>query len=519
MKRAVASIVLPVLFIASPARAVPAVHDVIVRLDGAASTDVVERLARAAGGFRIGARWHIINAFAASMTDEQRALLTSLPHVVRVEPDLIVHATASNARSSFGVTKAVTDFGVTGDRDGAARTWTRTDVVACVVDTGIDTTHVDLDGGQVIAWRDFVNARTTPYDDNGHGTHVSSILAGQGDGSASYKGVAPGTALIGAKVLDSSGSGASSRIISGVQFCVDQHVRVINLSLGSSVSSDGTDALSAAVNSAASAGTVPVVAAGNSGPAERTIGTPAAAASALTVCSMADTGVNGFFVSTFSSRGPTADGRVKPDICGPGESIRAAKANSGNGYVTLSGTSMATPFVAGVVALMLDANPAMTPSSVKSAVMQTAQDWRTAGADSDTGAGRLQAYEAIKKAGSYTGTGPSVPGHWMQSQSLATSSEDRWKLVVTSATAPIALTLIIPSASASKDFDLYLAYDSGSGLIYEGSSETAARQETVGFNPSATGTYYAIVRSYAGSGSYYLDLSYKGNAPALGSNG
>src|SRR5262249_51788931 len=156
-----------------------------------------------------------------------------------------------------------------------------------------------------------------------------------------------------------------------------------------------------------------------------------------------------------------------------GQSIRAAKANSGNGYVTYSGTSMATPFVAGVAALMLDAAPGLTPASLKSMILSTAQDWRTTGADSDTGAGRLQAYQAIERAGSFTGTPPVVPSHWMEgSRALgATGSEDGWALPVTSISAPIAITLIIPSASSSKDFDLYLE-TAGTTIA---SSETTTR--------------------------------------------
>jgi serine protease AprX len=518
VKRSIVLSLIFVLIAGSPARAVEHPHDVIVRLRVPASHQIIQTLQRRVGSFGVGARWHLIDGFAASLTDAQARALASEPNVLSMQPDAPMRATSSNARSSFGVTKAATDFGVTGDRDGNVRHWSALDVVACVIDTGIDATHVDLDQGQVIGWHDYVSGRSTPYDDNGHGTHVSSILAGQGDGSSSYKGVAPGTALVGVKVLDSSGTGSSSRIITGIQFCVDHKsslgVDIINLSLGGSGSSDGTDSVSAAVNAAAAAGILPVVAAGNDGPGDHTIGSPAAAASALTVCSMADTGVKGFSVSAFSSRGPTADGRVKPDVCGPGQSIRAALANSGNGYVTYSGTSMATPFVAGVAALMLDANPSLSPATVKSMIMSTAQDWRTSGADSDTGAGRLQAYEAIKKAGSYSGTGPVEPAHWMEgSRSLLRGgAEDRWKLPVTSTSAPIALTLIIPSASSSKDFDLYLVDASGATRA---SSEGTTRQETIGFTPSATGTYYVVVRSYAGTGTYYLDISMKGSTPSL----
>ncbi|MGZ4128595.1 MAG: S8 family serine peptidase, partial [Actinomycetota bacterium] len=311
---------------------------VVVRLEPSGS---VRELVARAGRFPVRARWHVVNALAATMTSEQIALLSRDPSVRAIEPDRTYRISASTARASYGVTKAAADFGVTGDRDGALKTFTTRDVVACVVDTGIDSSHVDLDQGQVIAWKDFVNGRTRPYDDNGHGTHVASIIAGQGDGTAAYRGVAPGTALVGVKVMSSSGTGSTSTIISGVQFCIDHkatdNIRIMNLSLGGPGPSSGTDTLSAAVNAAADHGILPVVAAGNDGPARATIGSPAAAAKALTVCSISDPGVKGFSVSPWSSRGPTADGRMKPDVCAPGQSITAARANSGSGYITYSG--------------------------------------------------------------------------------------------------------------------------------------------------------------------------------------
>lgn len=116
------------------------------------------------------------------------------------------------------------------------------------------------------------------------------------------------------------------------------------MSLGTSGSSDGTDVVSQAVNNAAAAGIVPVIAAGNSGPGKFTIGSPGAATGALTVAAMSDPGQGGFGLANFSSRGPTQDNRMKPEIAAPGVNVTAPKANSGNGYIAYSGTSMATPY-------------------------------------------------------------------------------------------------------------------------------------------------------------------------------
>ncbi len=437
--------------------------------------------------------------------------MKNLPFVKQVEPDLEVTAFMSTASNYYGATKARTDFGVTGNMDGSETSYSKNDVVVAVIDTGIYNGHVDLDGGKVIAWKDYVNGRTSPYDDNGHGTHVSGIIAGTGEGNSSYRGVAPGAALIGLKVLNASGSGSTSNIIAAVDWCITYrttyNIRVINMSLGSSGSSDGTDTLSQAVNNAYNNGIVPVVAAGNSGPKRYTIGSPAATANAITIGSMADPGEKGFFISSFSSRGPTADGRIKPDLVSPGHNITSCGRTSSTSYVTMSGTSMATPFTAGIVALMIDAKPSITPSSVKSILKSTTIDWGPSGADIDFGSGRLQGYEAVKSAGGFSGTGPTVPLHYYASGSLSgTGAYKDHSLSVTSTTFYIAVTLIMPnwSSSTNPDFDLYLYNPSGT-LVAK--SEGTTRQETVTYSPTSTGTYKIRVKSYTGSGSYFIDIS------------
>lgn len=479
-------------------------------LDDSLLNGIMGKLGRFAPKFVYDAAF---SGFAADLTKAQIDLLKLFPELVRIEYDLPVYASLGTASSSFGVTKAQTDFGVTGSKDGYLTTYSKNDIVIAVVDTGIDATHVDLDGGKVIGWKDYVNSRTTPYDDHGHGTHCASIAAGSGDGNATYRGVAYGAALVGVKVLDSSGSGSMSTVDAGINWCISNkatyNIRVISLSLGTSGSSDGTDSTSVAVNNAVANGIVCCVAAGNSGPARYTIGSPGAAADAITVGAMADTGEKGFSLASFSSRGPTKDGRIKPDICAPGVNITAAKANSTNQYITYSGTSMATPFTAGTAALMLAANPGLTPAQVKAIITGTAEGWGPAGQDVDYGYGRLQAYEAIKQAGGYTGTGPTVPTHSYSTASLTGAGDyDVWTVNVTSTGYPLAVTLIMPnwSSSTTPDFDLYVYNPSGT-LV--GSSEGTKRQETVGFTPTATGTYTIKVSSYTGSGTYFFDVSYK----------
>jgi serine protease AprX len=452
-----------------------------------------------------------IPGMAVELTKSQIKELTKQDFVKHIEYDQPVYALNDEATYWFGVQKAVTDFGVDGDRDGNSRSYSPNDVVIAVIDTGIDASHVDLDGGKVLGWQDYVNGGTSPYDDNGHGTHVSSIAAGEGDGNASYKGVAPGAALVGVKVLDSEGNGYMSDVTAGIDWVVANKsvygVEVISLSLGTSTSSDGTDSTSLAVNSAFESGIVVSVAAGNSGPAKYTIGSPGAAEKALTVASMADVGEMGYNLAYSSSRGPTADGRIKPDIAAPGYNITAAAANTVDGYVQYSGTSMATPFISGTIALMLDANPDLTPTDVVNTIINTAEEWGLVNKEIDYGFGRLDSYEAIRAAGGFSGTNITVPEHqYGEDTLLARRVSDYWEFSLTNASYPIAVTLIMPgwTGSTKPDFDVYL-YDPNNTLVK--SATSTSRQETINFTPTMTGKYTIRVYSYAGTGNYYFDLS------------
>lgn len=456
-----------------------------------------------------------LNGVAASMTKKQIEKLEKMPFVKSIEYDAPIQATNGTANTWFGTEKARTDFGLTGNSDGNVNTYSKDDQVVAVIDTGIDANHVDLDEGKVLGWKDLVNNRTTPYDDNGHGTHVASTVAGDGDGNPTHKGVAPGAGLVGIKVLDSQGSGSMSTVTAGIDWAVANKdvygIEVLSLSLGTSASSDGTDSTSVAVNNAVDAGLVVTVAAGNSGPGKKTIGSPGAAEKAITVGAGADLGEGGFFLADFSSRGETADGRIKPDIFAPGYNITAAQTNTTNGYVTYSGTSMATPFTAGTIALMLEANNGLTPTDVKSILSNTAEDWGPAGKDIDYGHGRLDGYEAIKDAGNLSGTNIVTPNHFAEQDSLGGSgSEDTYQFTVNNTSYPTAVTMIIPDWKASwwfggsPDFDVYVYDPSG---VQVGKAEGTKRQETISFTPSTTGTYTLKVSSYSGSGSYYVDLS------------
>jgi serine protease AprX len=499
----------------------PAVRvDVLVRLSAAPTDARIFGLERAVGRLALSRRFSLVNAVAASLTKQQIEALSRLPGVVHVEENSQVHALNDSAQASFGVTAARTE---TVDGGDGLAAYSKEDLVAAVIDTGIDAGHLDLDEGKVLAFVDCVDETCdakTALDDHGHGTHVAATIAGDGDARADklHKGVAPEAALVGVKVLAGNGSGTDAGVIAGVQWAVANKdtygIEILNLSLGSDGCSDGTDLLSAAVNAAQDAGLVVAVAAGNEGSGTCTISSPAAAAKVITVGAMRDFGDNGFNLVYFSSRGPTLDGRTKPDVAAPGVNVTSADAGTASGYVTMSGTSMATPFVAGVAALMLDAG--LSPSAVKAKIMETAVDWGAAGADGEYGAGRLDAYAAVQAAGATVGAAPAMPLHQHYSSSLsATGATVDYYLNVTDTSFPLAATLIMPSitggSASSPDFDLRLYNPSGSQVAYVWSTR---RQEELGYRPTVTGTYRLRVESYRGGGPYLLDVSY-GSGPDL----
>ncbi|WP_432662311.1 S8 family serine peptidase [Wukongibacter baidiensis] len=459
-----------------------------------------------------------IPAVAMELSKDQISDLSKSDAVEHIEYDEEIIAFNDTADYWFGTEKARTDFGLDGDRDGNLSSYSKDDVVVAVIDTGIDADHVDLDGGKVIAWKDYINDKTSPYDDNGHGTHVAGTIAGEGDGNSKYEGVAKGAALIGLKVLAANGTGPSSGSAAAVDWCITNKdtygIDIISMSLGVPGSSDGTDATSLAVNKAVENGITVVVAAGNEGPTTYTIGAPAAASKAITVGNMIDVGEDGFGLAFLSSRGPTADGRMKPDIGAPGTNITSPKTNSGDGYVTYSGTSMATPFTSGTIALMLDANENLTPTQIKNIITSTAEDWSENGQDVDYGHGRLDGYKAIEEAGGFNGTNIATPDHMYASEDLAQKGAiDTWEFTVDNTDYPISITLIMPDWkrvfwSGKPDFDVYL-YDPSGNQVEK--STSSARQENIGFKPTSTGTYQIKVYAYSDSGDYFFDLSAGGS--------
>lgn len=301
-----------------------------------------------------------------------------------------------------GIEKVWLDGPVTADlaestaQIGAPDVWadgnTGAGVDVAVLDTGIDPTHPDL-ADQVAASASFVPTEDYVEDYIGHGTHVASTIAGTGAASDGLeRGVAPDARLHVGKVLDSNGQGLESWIIAGMEWAArDQDARVVSMSLGGEPAGADDPMAQALDELTAETGALFVTAAGNGGP--RTISTPALADSALTVGAVDATDT----LAEFSSTGPALDGGIKPEVTAPGVDVLAARSQlvRGSGmYTTMSGTSMATPHVAGTAALVAAAHPDWTAQQIKEAIVSTAAS-TPAYTAFEAGSGRVDAPAAV----------------------------------------------------------------------------------------------------------------------------
>jgi len=354
---------------------------------------------------------------------EQVEQIKELDYVKEVYPNTIAYTTLSESVPIIGAPDVwKLDADGNNCEESGKECLTGKNVTIAIIDTGVDYTHPDLGGCfgpdcKVVGGWDFVNQDSDPTDDMGHGTHVAATAAGK-DLNGIYNGVAPDAKIVSYKVCDDRGGCWESDIIAAIEHAVDPNqdgnfsdkLDIISMSLGGSGNPD--DPMSKAVDSVVDSGVVVVIAAGNSGPEERTIGSPGTARKAITV------GATNKYnnIAYFSSRGPViwedeegnleTIGLIKPDIVAPGVDICAAQwedAFENYGYVrcttepdriAISGTSMATPHVAGAAALLLQKHPDWTPEEIKMALRNTAVD---IGENIVTqGYGRVDILEAIK---------------------------------------------------------------------------------------------------------------------------
>ena len=244
-----------------------------------------------------------------------------------------------------------------------------------VLDTGIFP-HIDF-GSRISVFRDFTGVRRSPYDDNGHGTHVSGILAGDGTASGGkYKGAAPGCSIAALKVLDRFGNGSREDVMRAFRWIMEfgsiYHIRIVNISVGTTEQEKSVDDLLVqAVERAWDDGITVVTAAGNLGPAPGSITAPGSSRKVITV------GAGDLLEPRrgISGCGPTRDCVCKPDLVAPGKRlISCAPGRSRKEYVVKSGTSMAAPRVSGAVALALERVPDLTNVQAKMLLCESARD-------------------------------------------------------------------------------------------------------------------------------------------------
>ena len=241
----------------------------------------------------------------------------------------------------------------------------------CILDTGIYE-HIDFTG-RIWTFYDFLDFKRRPYDDNGHGTHVAGLVAGDGTASmGKYRGAAPGCGIIALKVLDRYGNGSQDDVLRALRWIREYRqqyrIRVVNISVGTTCNSKRNHArLLESVEQLWDEGVVVVTAAGNQGPRPGSITAPGSSKKVITVGS-SDL-LEGR--SAISGRGPTAECVCKPDIVAPGNKIMSCVPGKPYSYGVKSGTSMSTPLVTGAIACALEKNPALTNTDIKTMLMNS----------------------------------------------------------------------------------------------------------------------------------------------------
>lgn len=376
-------------------------------------------------GGRAVRRLPAIDGVAVDLPNTALSLIAASPLIARVSLDRDVVAAMDRTAATVGARAVREQLGFDGTGVGVA-----------VIDSGITPWHDDLGNGaggqRVVRFVDFVNGRPAPYDDYGHGTHVAGIVGGNGHlSSGARAGIAPGSHLVVLKVLGSGGQGRISDVIAALDYVLAHkdalNIRIVNLSVASGVyESYNSDPLTLAAKRVVAAGVVVVAAAGNNGrgPSGRTqyagITAPGNAPWVVTVGASSHMGTaarSDDTIAAFSSRGPGAiDYGAKPDIVAPGVGIEsltdpasalygasASSLLSGTmpasyfPYMSLTGSSMAAPVATGTIALMLQANPSLTPNAIKAILQYTAESY--AGHDFLTqGAGFVNAQGAVDLA-------------------------------------------------------------------------------------------------------------------------
>ena len=420
---------------------------------------------------------HALNGFSVEMNEKQAERLSEDPRIKYVEEDGEVFADTTQTGATWGLDRIDQRDRPT---DGNYNyTPTGSGVNAYIIDTGIRRTHAQF-GGRAVVGYDAIADGQNSNDCNGHGTHVAGTIGG------STYGVAKNVRLYAVRVLDCAGSGSNSGVIAGVDWVKNNHIKpaVANMSLGGGASS----ALDTAVNNAIAAGVTFAVAAGNENQDACNV-SPARAPNAVTVGSTTNTDAR----SSFSNFGTCVD------IFAPGSSITSSWFTSDTATNTISGTSMASPHVAGVAALYLQNNTTASPSTVRNEIVNTASSGKLTGIN--TGSPNLLLYSLLSgsstpppptcSGGTYTGTLSGTGANAYQPNNSYYYSS-------ISGTHSGNLT-----GASGTDFDLYLQKWNGSSWVSVKSSLGSTSTESVTYSGTA-GYYRWRIYSYSGSGSYSL---------------
>jgi hypothetical protein len=475
-------------------------------------------------------------AILVSLSHTEALQVASLDLVRQLEHNRAGQPELDTATLYSGARAVVEQLGITGDGDDDPGNFTSRDINIAVLDTGIDGRHVDFQDGKIVASYDAGReSYVDPIDTGTHGTHVASIAAGLGRGDPDHMGVAPGSGIINIQISGTEGSTADN-VLHAVEWAIENkdtyNIRVLTMSFGFGQATDGTTAMELAFDKAWDAGIVTFKSAGNSGPERTTITVPGAARGIISVGAMLDpSGIPGslpaeipsdledglgmylnqagFVLAPFSSRGPTTDGRVKPDLVAPGWSITAAHAGTRSGYATFSGTSMAAPFAAGVAALVIAADASLTPDEVRGILRGSSEDWGVEGADIDYGWGRVDALSAVVWSLVQAGAEPPevepplIPRHEVRMGRVDETGTSIHEIVIEDPEAAFGLTFI----SESRAVSLQIQKDSQpvtEGIVH---SLDLSRQIQRGALSAVEGTYTVVLQSTPGA-AYSLDVAH-----------
>ena len=308
-----------------------------------------------------------IRAFGVKLTKEKIISIANMAVVTYISKQSVVFAQVAVSKKIMQVENFYSE-GIFGK-----------DITVAVIDTGISR-HLDfcLPKNKIVGFVDLINNKEKPYDDNGHGTFVGSIICGSGVASGfKYSGISPKSNIVSIKALEENGEAGAFKILEAMQWIYDNHdkfnIRVVCMSFGSNPINKN-DPMVLGAEALWNKGIVVVAAAGNSGPEERTIKSPGASGKIITVGGFDDKREEeeffekNFEIAHFSSRGP-AGYFYKPDIVAPAVDIVGA--SSIGGYVKMSGTSVATPMVAGIACLLLDKFPKLSPNQIKTILIKS----------------------------------------------------------------------------------------------------------------------------------------------------